>query len=127
MDNESAYLLQKIDCNCNECFFMKRDLAKYKKWEDWHRKTSFEDFSRRKEKAIREAENVIKNTEDERQKRSGVGMLRVANKMKFQFDKFGLIKYGDCLKFNKPITFLIDVCQLETQSCFSHRKDHKKS
>jgi hypothetical protein len=34
MDKESIYELQKIDCNCNDCKFMQRDLQKYKSF-DW--------------------------------------------------------------------------------------------
>lgn len=30
---ESQYLLQKVDCNCNDCFFMKRDLAKFRSYD----------------------------------------------------------------------------------------------
>jgi hypothetical protein len=28
MDKESIYELQKIDCNCNNCFFFNRDIEK---------------------------------------------------------------------------------------------------
>ena len=28
MDRESQILLQKIDCNCNDCIFMARDIPK---------------------------------------------------------------------------------------------------
>lgn len=31
MDKESRYELQKIDCNCNDCFFFERNLEKTKK------------------------------------------------------------------------------------------------
>lgn len=30
--------------------------------------------------------------------------------------------YGNCLKFNKPISFISNTCQIETQHCFEHRK-----
>lgn len=30
MDKESIYLLQKLDCNCNDCGFMIRDFEGYK-------------------------------------------------------------------------------------------------
>lgn len=70
MDKESIYLLQRIDCNCNDCYFMKRDLS------------------------------------------------RPPDKGK-QFP----INYGHCLKFDKAVTFIPSICQLETQKCFIHRKD----
>jgi hypothetical protein len=33
------------------------------------------------------------------------------------------IHYGDCSKLNKKVSFVPNVCQLETQDCFKHRKD----
>jgi hypothetical protein len=34
MDKESIILLQKIDCNCNDCKFMIRDFDKYKSFDN---------------------------------------------------------------------------------------------
>lgn len=31
--------------------------------------------------------------------------------------------YGNCLKMNKPICFLANTCQLDTQKCFLHRRE----
>ncbi len=37
------------------------------------------------------------------------------------------IHYGYCDKFKKPVSFIPNVCQVETQECFVHRKDlHNK-
>lgn len=33
MDKESIYLLQKIDCNCNDCIFMTRNFEKRKSFD----------------------------------------------------------------------------------------------
>jgi hypothetical protein len=33
MDKESIYLLQKIDCNCNDCAFMERDMDKFRSFD----------------------------------------------------------------------------------------------
>ena len=120
---KDCYELQVIDCNCNNCFVMQRNLEKYKKWEDWHRQTAVSDFDRAKAKAINDAQAVIETATDESEKRSGEGMLRVANKMKFQFEKKGLLQYGQCLKFDKEVSFIPQTCQIETQGCFRHRKD----
>jgi hypothetical protein len=30
--------------------------------------------------------------------------------------------YGTCTKFNKLVSFIPNTCQLETQSCFEHRR-----
>lgn len=107
--------LQKIDCNCNNCIFMYRDMARYKYWENYHKGNSLRDFERRKAKAIEDAEAV-------KDEKTRVGMVRVANKMSFQFDKKGLLIYGLCSKFNKKVSFIPNVCQLETQECFVDRR-----
>lgn len=31
--------------------------------------------------------------------------------------------YGNCLKLSKPISFLPNTCQIETQECFNHRRE----
>ena len=116
---KDCYELQSLDCNCNNCFFMQRDLAKYEKWEDWHRNTSEDDFNKAKLKSIEDAQKVIDNGNV----KSGEGMMRAANKMKFQFEKVGLIQYGQCSKFNKEVSFIPMTFQHETQGCFLHRKD----
>lgn len=116
MNKESVIALQKIDCNCNDCMFMERDFATYQKWENWHRETDLADFEKRKAKAIADA---LQAKDD----RGRDAQLLIANKMKFQFDKNGLIQYGNCKKFNRPVSFLPMTCQLETQQCFKHRKD----
>jgi len=33
------------------------------------------------------------------------------------------LAFGNCIKFNKPVSFIPTTCQLETQHCFVHRKD----
>ena len=114
MTKESIYELQKIDCNCSDCIFMERDLVTYKKWEDFHRESEFKEFTTAQEKAISEAKQVGGD--------SGNGMLRVAHKMKFQFEKKFLIQYGNCSKFQKPVSFIPLICQVDTQDCFTHRR-----
>lgn len=107
--------LQKIDCNCNDCKFMVRDFDKFNKWKEWRRSQQLNDFEIRKSKAICDAE-LLENEDGRRSE------LKKANKMTFQFDSSGLIGYGDCLKFNKPVSFIPNTCQLETQECFEHRR-----
>jgi len=77
MDKHSTYLLQKIDCNCNNCIFMDRDQKKF---------------------------NFCKNVS----KKAGYPQR---------------INYGNCTKFNKPVSFIPGLCQLHTQGCFKHRND----
>lgn len=33
------------------------------------------------------------------------------------------INYGNCSKLKKPVSFIPNVCQIETQECFEHRRD----
>lgn len=77
MDKESIYLLQLIDCNCNDCIYMIRDFNKLEK-----HKTSY----------------------------VGTGLS----------DK---LTFGNCVRFNKLVSFISGTCQLDTQNCFKHRKD----
>lgn len=115
MDAESIYELQKIDCNCNNCNHLVRDIPKYEKWSEWKRDMFYKEFRKAKAKAIWEARKVL-------DPQSRKGMLRVAMKMKFQFDKRWLLNYGDCAKLSKPVCFIPDTCQMDTQKCFQHRR-----
>lgn len=125
MDKESKFELQKIDCNCNECKFMERDLVKFKFWEEYRRTIQLEEFEKRKVKAIEDAVINIELAKNDEDRRSCEGLLRVAEKMRFQFSREGMISYGHCTKLNKSVSFLPEVCQIETQHCFEHRRTTK--
>ena len=43
MDKESKYELQKIDCNCNDCYFLERDFEKTNKHKDSYKGTGLSD------------------------------------------------------------------------------------
>mgnify|MGYP001562752296 CR=1 FL=1 len=32
------------------------------------------------------------------------------------------LAFGNCSKFNKPVSFIPEICQIETQQCFEHRR-----
>lgn len=81
MDKTSIYLLQKVDCNCNDCAFMIRDFKKLQSFDYLYQ-----------------------------------GRLNCSYR----------INYGNCTKFNKPVSFIANRCQPQTQHCFVHRKDLKK-
>jgi hypothetical protein len=70
MNKDSIYELQKIDCNCNDCIFMKRDMTR-----------------------LPQKHTVMP------------------------------INYGWCTFFDKEVSFIPATCQLDTQTCFKHRKD----
>ncbi len=104
MDKESLIALQKIDCNCNDCKFMDRNIDRYEeslKAKEWKDKREFD-------KA-----NVIEK--------------QIA-KMKFQFNRNKcMINYGVCSNYdskfwNKEVTFIPGNCQIHTQGCFKHRR-----
>ena len=78
---------------------MVRDIETFNKWKEFHRKASKEEFDKKQE----------------------LGLIR--KDASFQFRQNGLINYGDCLKFNKEVTFLPTHCCPENQKCFKHRRD----
>lgn len=120
MDAESKYLLQKLDCNCNDCKFMIRDFEKFNQSLQLHEKWQYNEFIRNKNSLNDKINKAYRVNELE----SGYSMEQELNKMKFQFDKKECsINYGNCSKFNKPVSFIPNTCQLETQECFEHRKD----
>jgi hypothetical protein len=82
MDKDSIYELQKIDCNCNDCAYMVRDLERFKSFDYLH-------------------------TDKTGKKQNGSSRIH----------------YGHCNKFNKPVNFMPNTCQVDTQQCFKHRKD----
>lgn len=108
-----------IDCNCNDCKFMVRDIPKKKYWLDKHDTWAFNHFNTIKNSLLAKAD-----FHDENGRHSTAEIVRKqANKMKYQFDKKEVsINYGDCAKFNKAVSFLPGVCQLDTQDCFEHRR-----
>lgn len=75
MDKESKYELQKIDCNCNDCFHFARDVEKSKR--------------------LNNNEHI----------------------------KTCKIHYGKCKTTNEDVSAIANMCSLDTQECFLHRKD----
>lgn len=82
MTKQSLIELQKIDCNCNDCIFMKRDFERYKSF----------DFLYTNE----------------------IGQVTNPSYR---------INYGNCDKLQKPVSFIPNNFQIETQQCFKHRRD----
>lgn len=94
MDKHSAYLLQKIDCNCNDCAHMERDFETYKYWLDQH--------------------NIELKKRYDPSKNGGRA---------FQADSKINQGFGFCKKLNKKVDFIPSICQIHTQQCFLHRLD----
>lgn len=120
MIRDSVYLLQKLDCNCNDCKFMIRDLEKHKQSSALHYTWQFDYFNVLKAKIIEKA----KQWEEKGELKKAEYLFKEVKAMKFQFDKStAVINFGRCSKFNKDVSFIPNVCQIETQECFVHRKD----
>jgi hypothetical protein len=112
MDKESLILLQKIDCNCNDCKFMLRNNYKQQlcnaQVTAWHR----EDYDRNRDNALAVAYAFRDKVE-----------LAKLEKQKFQHAK-STLNYGYCKKFDfKEVAFIPATLQLETQACFQHRRE----
>lgn len=121
MDKESILELQKIDCNCNDCIFMQRNLERFKESQAFQHKMQFDYFIVIRQKLIDRAKFYKNKFYD---LEMWDKLLTQAEKMKFQFDgKQSNINYGDCSKFNIPVTFIPNTVQLHTQKCFKHRKN----
>ena len=116
MNKEDAILLQKIDCNCNDCLFMRRDFDAHTYWLNWHKAQSESDFKKNQQKAIKDALSI-----SDKAHRSAE--LLKASKMKWQFNKSNLLQYGYCDKHAERVSFIPGTCQLETQECFIHRRE----
>ena len=120
MDKESIFELQKIDCNCNDCKFMVRNIQKFKESQELHHKWQEDYFKSQQNALIKSAEEWKKKGEIEKYEY----LIKESKKKTFQFNKNEVvIQFGNCVKFNKDVSFIPNTCQLETQDCFTHRKD----
>jgi type II secretory ATPase GspE/PulE/Tfp pilus assembly ATPase PilB-like protein len=112
--------LQKIDANCTNCIFMVRDLDKRKQSLELHDKWQHEAFEFRKSKLL---DVCNKHKANGRMDVYEV-LIKEYQKMRYQFDKSSAsIHYGFCSKMNKDVSFIPNICQIETQDCFVHRRD----
>ncbi len=120
VDKESIFELQKIDCNCNDCIFMCRDSDKFKASLELHYKWQFDYFTTKKNKLIEKAKWYKDKFYD---LEMWDKLLTEAERMKFIFDKSeAKINFGYCNKKEISVSFLPNICQLDTQDCFTHRK-----
>ena len=120
MDKESKYELQKIDCNCNDCKHMVRDVDKYNYSKTLHELRQRQYFDLINRKKLEKAEDWLTKTNHDWEK--ALLLIQEINTFKFQFNNDAHISYGDCMKRMESISFVANTCQLETQKCFEHRK-----
>lgn len=124
MDKESLIELQKIDCNCNDCKFMVRDLAKFnasiaenERIQKWSYDTRIAIIRERAEDAKRKTYDLERwdalHTEADKIEEKG-----------FKFNrKSACIGFGHCQLLDKDVSFIAGRCQPETQHCFVHRSE----
>lgn len=119
MTKESIIELQKIDCNCNDCWFMVRDTNKFNEQKEIIGIYAFEAAERAKNKKLAAANEWAERGEY----KIAEELTKEANKIKVDnYKPLQLIQYGNCHKFNKQVSFIPNTCQLETQKCFEHRR-----
>lgn len=117
LKKESKIELEKIDCNCNECIYLLRNLEKYNyfvsKWKEIDIYNHNKQIERLKEKLERK---------DEKKKEGYLLELKKLTTGKLNHAR-PFVHYGKCLKLKKEISFIPGQCQIDTQECFKHRKD----
>ncbi len=120
MDKNSIIELQKLDCNCNDCKFMKRDQVKFNESLTTHDAWQLWEWQNKRENLWKKADEKYK----EQDFQNGFQLENEANTMVYQFNKKECtINFGICEKYNKPISFLPGILQFDTQECFKHRRE----
>lgn len=117
---EAAFERQKLDCNCNDCAFLERDFERFKKAKQ--RVRDWEAFS-----AKLQRKKLLRQAVEEKKKgnyRSHDKLLKKRSKIQPTPSYSNLTQFGHCTKFDESVEFIPNVCQIETQECFVHRKDH---
>lgn len=99
---------------------MKRNLARFEQSLKDHHEWQYNYFLAILEKRLQAVNYWYEKGEIEK----AMTLKKEADSMSFQFNKKECyINYGHCQKFDKPVSFIPGVCQIETQKCFIHRKD----
>lgn len=111
MTKESTIQLQNTDCNCNDCAFMIRDISRYALSQQFHAALDKQVFDRDRNDQLFIGYTFRDNA-----------VIEKTLKQKFM-PKRPLIQFGYCKKFDfKAISFIPGTLQLDTQTCFVHRK-----
>lgn len=120
---------QKLNCNCNDCLFMQRDLKETNLWRGWHEHFDYMEYLKaRHQLAYQLSMMDIAAKEEGRPlpRKTVIHLEKKYRKFPFQFNSKGLINYAVCTsekgKHNQKVTFLSNHFQLDTQHCFVHRK-----
>lgn len=112
MTKESIIEQQKLDCNCNDCIFLQRNLYKQQLQNQFHEGLQRIEFDRDRNTQLFIAFTLRDKT-----------LQQKTLKQRFMPKKPNM-SYGYCRKFDfKEISFIPNTLQLENQSCFKHRKE----
>ena len=114
--------LEDVDCNCNNCKHLERDLVKFNAWKDKHISWQLWSFENWKERTNKQIDEHYQKQEFN----AGFELEQVLAKAKFLFDGSpAKLSYGKCNKFQKEVSFLPGAFQLDTQECFENRRNGK--
>lgn len=103
---------------------MVRDFDSFSESTERHHLWQFTSFELKKKKMLQKSQEWA----DKQEFNKATALYNEANNLRFVFDRSKcLIQYGDCSKFGKPVTFIPETLQLETQECFSHRLNFKNN
>lgn len=118
MGPESRIQFQEIDCNCNDCTYMIRNLRKLDEAKQDARDYAASSIKRIRAKRLDEANDSLERGNV----RSYEGILLERRSVSVKSNYRSGLSFGDCTKFNKPVSFIPNILQLDTQECFEHRR-----
>ena len=112
--------IQKTDCNCNDCIFMQRNIARFNTWYAIYYHKQYNSWRNKKCRRILSARRKMQKDYEK-----GLIALNEAVAMVFNyFPQNAAINYGTCTKLKKDVSFIPNTLQLNTQDCFQHRKSN---
>lgn len=120
--------LKNLDANCSDCIHLERLLSERQKHVDFHFKMQKSHFDTTRIKLLQKGEMHLRKAKEssgdksEAYKQKAKANFNEARKMVFVFDEGSTsLFYGNCLKHKKPVSFIPQTLQLETQHCFEPR------
>lgn len=118
IDRESIILRQEVDCNCNDCGHFVRSADALNASKKRHRQWVFLGIRTRRRHFWEEVQKALGKGKME----SYHALLRERSRVAVDKSyKAGLV-FGTCAKFNRAIETVPNVCQVDTQECFVHRR-----
>lgn len=111
--------LQNLDCNCNDCFYLQRSLAKRQEHIDFHYQEQKKHFNTKRIKLLERGEYWLFIKKD---KKKAKLLFNEARKMLFVFSEGPCsLSYGKCILKKINISFIVKIMMEENFNCFKHR------